>query len=100
MRRVTTRWVPTGAWVLVGAAACALLTTSFTATAAAGPKAQPVGRSAQQRGATDARLATRDLWKLAWHGDWKAAVLANRLQRKDARPIFHLRILGDLAAKT
>lgn len=57
-------------------------------------------RSPAQRGAKDERLATRDLWGLKWHADWKAATLANRLAPRDARPIVHLRILGDLAAKT
>jgi hypothetical protein len=85
-----------------GFAACGLLALLLAPAAQAEPKlqAQKQGRSPAQRGAKDERLQTRDLWKLAWHGDWKAAVLMNRLQRRDRRPIVHLRILGDLAAKT
>jgi hypothetical protein len=78
----------------------ALLALSLAPIANAAPKAKVDGRSPQQKGATDERLKTRALWKLAWHADWKAAVLANRFERRKARPIVHLRILGDLAAKT
>lgn len=57
-------------------------------------------RSAKQRGAGDDRLATTAMWSLRWHDSWKDAVLLNRIERRKSVPIFHLRILGDLAAKT
>lgn len=57
-------------------------------------------RSPSQRGADDERLATTSMWGLHWHDNWKDAVLLNRIERRKPVPIFHLRILGDLKAKT
>ena len=60
----------------------------------------PSLRSPRQRGADDSRLETTALWGLHWHDDWKHPVLLNRIERRKSTPIFHLRILGDLAKKT
>ena len=57
-------------------------------------------RTPEQNGAKDERLATVSMWSLHWHDDWKDAVLLNRIERRKPVLIFHLRILGDLAAKT
>ena len=57
-------------------------------------------RSEKQRGANDERLKTTAMWSLHWHDDWKDPVLLNRIERRKPTPIFHLRILGDLTAKT
>jgi len=94
MHTSRTRWIPWGVGTL------ALLALMLAPIAHAEPEAKGDKRSPKQKGAGDERLKTRDLWKLAWHANWKAAVLANRLERRKARPILHLRILGDLAAKT
>ena len=86
-----TRWQPTPRLLLLPLVAALCLFVL-----AGGREA----RAADDRPAEDERLATRHLWRLAWHDDWKAAVLRNRFDPRDARPIVHLRILGDLAAKT
>ncbi len=65
-------------------------------------KATPLSRQAEKAAskAAQARLATRKLHDLPWHGGWKAAVTTNLREPKSARPIFFLRILGDLAGST
>ncbi len=75
---------------LVAAAALAALLVSATGAEAGGKK----------KPANDKRLVTKRLFDLDWHADWKAAVVKNRIEPKGARPIFFLRILGDLAEKT
>ena len=60
----------------------------------------PSLRSPRQRGSEDSRLVTTELWGLHWHDNWKHPMLLNRIERRNSVPIFHLRILGDLAKKT
>ncbi|MDF1703076.1 MAG: hypothetical protein P1V36_18155 [Planctomycetota bacterium] len=86
-----------GAALSAGALVFGLFAGSAAADVGTNP---PVVRAPSQKGAQDERLATRAMWSLAWHESWKAAMLLNRIESRKPMPIFHLRILGDLGAKT
>lgn len=65
-------------------------------------KSKPLSRQAEKAASkkAKARLATRKLHDLDWHAGWKQAVTTNLREPTKARPIFFLRILGDLAGGT
>jgi len=99
--RRTIRFQGRGLFALAALLAMALLGVALTAVAGpissttAGEKKKAAAKEAQ-RGPLDTRL----LFGLSWHDDWKAAVTKNRVEPRKARPIFFLRILGDLAKET
>ncbi len=85
----------------IGMTAGILLLALAVAPADAAPKAKKnAAKPAKVKPTKIKPLKTRRIWNLEWHDDWKAAVLKNRFSKKAQRPIAHLRILGDLAAKT
>ena len=45
-------------------------------------------------------LKTERIIGLDWHDSLDAAIAANAASKRDKRPIFFLRILGDLTGKT
>lgn len=85
---------------ILAIAAALVVTAGLPAAGSAQADEARANRTPSQKGAEDPRLATRSMWSLHWHDDWKDAVLLNRIERRKPALIFHLRILGDLAAKT
>ena len=95
-----TRGTSIGSYTALWGLALLLLGGVFAGVFAGDALADDGLRTPRQRGVDDERLATTPMWGLHWHDSWKDAVLLNRLERRKPVPIFHLRILGDLKAKT